>query len=143
MRRLEAVRNTPDGRDYTLSLVPWGLVRRLAQGREAKAVFGFVPHYELGIVPGRDFFNPYCVFHFADKATAEGMYHAIAQAIIQDGLHGKPLASIVHRADPKKVDARWAPSWQPMAGSERLEDGEITKSDAEEFNTRLEQYAKR
>ena len=120
MRKLEALRNTPDGCDYTLSLVPWGLMRRWTQGREAKTVFGFVPRYELGILHGVDVFNPYCVFHFADKATAKEMYHKIAQAIIQDGLHGKPLASVVRYADPKKVDARWVPSWEPMVGSEPL-----------------------
>lgn len=137
------LRQCQDWRDYTLSLVPWGLMRRWTQGREAKAVFGFVPHYELGILPGLDVFNPYCVFHFADKATAEEMYHKIVQAIIQDGLHGKPLANIVRDADSRKVDARWAPSWQPMAGSEWPNNGEITESEAAEFETRLQEYKKR
>src|SRR5215469_1501720 len=124
MRKLAALRNMPDGCDYTLSLVPWGgLMRRWAEGREAKTLFGFVPRYELGILPGIDAFNPdvlnpCCIFHFAGRATAEEMFHKIAQAIIQDGLHGKPMASIVRDADPTKVDARWAPSLQPMAGSE-------------------------
>lgn len=115
MRKLEALRNTPDDLDDTLSLVPQGLIWRWTHGQEAKAVFGFVPRYELGILRGRDVFDPYCVFHFADKATAKEMYHKIAQAIIQGGLYGKPLAKVVQDADPKKVDARWAPSWQPMA----------------------------
>lgn len=140
MRKLEALRNTPDGRDYTLSLVPWSLMRRLTQGREAKAVFGSVPHYELGILPGFNVFDPYCVFHFADKDTTREMYHKIAQAISQDGLHGRPLASIVRDADPRKVDARWAPGWQPMAGSEGLKDGEIAEAEGAEFNNRSEQY---
>jgi hypothetical protein len=81
MRKLESLRNTPDGRDYTLSLVPWSWMRRLTQGRKAKAVFGFIPHYELGILPGLNVFDPYCVFHFADRATAKEMYNKIAQAI--------------------------------------------------------------
>jgi hypothetical protein len=92
-------------------------MRRWSHGQEAKAVFGFVPHYELAILRGFDILNPYCVFHFADNATAKEMYHKIAQAIIQGGLHGRHLASVVCDADPKKVDARWAPSWQPMAAS--------------------------
>jgi hypothetical protein len=118
MRKLGAIRNTPAGLDYTLSLAPWGLMMRWAKRREAKAVFAFVPRYELGILQGVDVFKPYCVFHFADRARAEEMYHKIAQAIIQGGLHGKPLVSIVRDADPMRVDARSAPSWQPMAGDD-------------------------
>lgn len=118
VRKLEALRNTPDSRDYTLSLVPWGLMRRFAQGKGAKAVFGFVPRYELGILRGADVLSPYCVFHFADKLTANEMYHKIAQAILQDGLHGKALADAVRRCDPKKIDARWAPSWRPIGNDD-------------------------
>jgi hypothetical protein len=62
---------------------------------------------------------------------------------IQDGLYGKLLAKVVHDADPKKVDARWAPSWQPMAESGRFETGDITQSDAAEFSDRLAQYRNR
>lgn len=105
MKKLEALRNTPDGRDYTLSLVPWGLLRRLAEGSKTKAIIGFVPRYELAILRGTDAFNPYSVFHFANKSTAEEMYHKIAQAIMQDGLNGNSLASVIRDADSSKVHA--------------------------------------
>ncbi len=109
MRKLGTIQDSPDGRDYTISLVPWGLLKRWAKGREAKPVFGFVPRYEMGIMRRRDFLHPFCVFHFADKATAQQMYDKIAHALIHDGLHGMLLARVVRNADPKKVSSRWAP----------------------------------
>jgi hypothetical protein len=114
MRKLEVVRGTPDG-DCTLSLVPWGLIRRLIHWRDAKNVFGFVPRYELEILHGLDVLHPHCVFHFADNATTREMYHKIAQALMQGGLHGASLIRVLRDADRKKVDAHWAPDWLPMA----------------------------
>jgi hypothetical protein len=115
MRKLESLRDTPDGLDYTLSLVRWGgPIRRWVEGQKAKAVFGFVPRYEMGVLRRVDVSNPYCVFHFADKATAEKMYHKIAQAIMEGGLRGEPLARVMRSADQTKVDGRWAASWEPM-----------------------------
>ena len=117
LRKLESLRDTPDGLDYTLSLVRWGgPIRRLVRGKKAKAVFGFVPRYEMAVFRGRDVSNLYCVFHFADKATAEKMYHKIAQAIMEDGLRGEPLAGVMRNANQTKVDGRWAANWEPMVG---------------------------
>jgi hypothetical protein len=105
VRKLEALRNTPDGRDYTLSLVPWGLLRRWSEGSQAKIVFGFVPRYELAILSGTNVFAPCRIFRFVDKATAQEMYHKIAQAIMRDGLNGTALASVMGDADSEKVHA--------------------------------------
>jgi hypothetical protein len=77
-------------------------MRRLAQGRQAKAFFGFVPRYELAILPqGTGSFYPSFLAHFADKATAEVMYHRIAQAIIQGGVYGEALRSILREGNRK------------------------------------------
>jgi hypothetical protein len=105
MRKLEALRNTPDNRDYTLSLVPWGLMRRLACGQKAKAVFGFVPRHELAVFHKANFVRPCAIFHFANKAIADEMYHKIAQAILRGGIYA-PF-NLAQNADPKKVRAEW------------------------------------
>jgi hypothetical protein len=139
LRKLEGLRNTPDGCDYALSLIPWGLYRRFVRGKEAKAAMGFVPRYELAVMRGINIY-PECVFHFADRKIAEDMYHKIAQTIIQDGLYGQPLANIMCNADPRHFSARWAGTWRPMAESEARE---ITGAEAAEFSDRMVQYRDR
>jgi hypothetical protein len=69
--------------------------------------------------------NPFCVFHFADRNTAEYIYHKIAQAIIQDGICGKPLGKLMRAANPTKVSARvrYRRDWEPMEfNSEEITD---------------------
>jgi hypothetical protein len=113
VRKLEALRDTPDGRDYMLSLAPWSFMRRLGQGRQAKAFFRFAPRYELAVLRGigsADLVNPCCVFRFADKTTAQKMYHEIAQAILQDGLSGG--VRIALNAAPRTVDVQWDEDWR-------------------------------
>src|SRR5262245_9035047 len=60
----------------------------------------FIPRYQLAIARDQAIpFKPYCVFHFADETTARYMYDKIAQAIIQDGILGKPLAKLIKAID--------------------------------------------
>lgn len=138
LRKAEAIRDTPEG-DFILSLIPYGLFRRAALGKLAKEAMGFSPKYELIIHrPGRTL-DPICTFHFADRQTAETMYHRIAQTLIQDGVYGNLFPKMIRDAGPHGIDARWMPNLKPIAESE-IE--EITDLEEKEFSDRLAKYVK-
>ena len=57
------------------------------------------------------------------------------------GFMGNPWLALCAMRIQRKFDARWAPSWQPMAGNEGFKDGDISDGESTEFNYRLEEYS--
>ncbi len=59
---------------YTISLIRWGIIRKVFAGIFTASPFIFIPSYELAIYERIDgvikYNNPCFVFHFADRESA-------------------------------------------------------------------------
>jgi hypothetical protein len=131
MGRLQAIRGTPDG-DLGLSEISYGLMRRLALGREAKEAFGFMPKYELEVMHGMDVMRPICTFHYRDKRA----FDLIACAIIADGIRGKTIQELLQSV-LGDIRGTWMPSTRSMMEDKPVE---ISEDEREEFSRRLSEY---
>jgi hypothetical protein len=76
-----------EGVKFTLSLLPWGVLKRAIKGRLAKTMMGvpFVPRYELAVWTA-SVLQPDLVCYFPDEHSAMEGFAKVEAAIKQDGL---------------------------------------------------------
>lgn len=93
-----------ESKEYTLSLVKWGIFRKLLAKIFNASPFIFIPSYELAIYEKKEgkikYNNPCFVFHYINKEIATSRMNWAKELLIKGGMES--LVNNLKKFDPEK-----------------------------------------
>lgn len=99
---------THKGTEITLSMIKWGVLRRMALSRMhlgSNAPARFVPRYETAIYKGTPkaiwSSKPIYVFYFPDRELAFAKWHELIANLRSCGLYGEQMRAFIRDGNPQ------------------------------------------